>query len=152
MAGLSYLIDTNILLRLVKSNDPEFAGLRRVVHILKERGERLCYLPQNIVEFWNVCTRPANRNGYGLSLAETDERAQRIERAFTLLPDSELIHDEWRRLVVREAVSGAQVHDARLVAAMYVHQVEHLLTLNVRDFTRYRSITVLHPQTVIESR
>jgi hypothetical protein len=79
---------------------------------------------------------------------EADERAQRVERAFVLLPDNELIHPEWRRLVLGHAVSGAQVHDARLVAAMHVHGVTHVLTLNVRDFMRYPGITVVHPQTV----
>jgi hypothetical protein len=47
------------------------------------------------------------------------------------------------------AVSGAQVHDARLVAAMHVHGVRHLLTLNVRDFARHLGITVVHPQTLL---
>jgi predicted nucleic acid-binding protein len=150
MAGVSYLADTNILLRLIKSNDPEFPLARGAIRTLKARGERVCYVPQNIVEFWNVCTRPADRNGYGLSPKEADERAQRLERAFTLLPDNELIHHEWRRLVLAYAVSGAQVHDARLVAAMHVHGVAHLLTLNVRDFTRYPGITIVHPQTILE--
>ena len=63
MPGLLYLADTNILLRLIKSNDPEFPLVRRAVHALKARGERLCYVPQNIVEFWNVCTRPPDRIG-----------------------------------------------------------------------------------------
>ena len=149
MPGLLYLADTNILLRLIKSNDPEFLLVRRAVHALKAGGERLCYVPQNIVEFWNVCTRPPDRNGYGLLPREADERAQRVERAFTLLPEKELIHPEWRRLVLGHAVSGAQVHDARLVAAMHVHGVTHLLTLNVRDFARYPGITVVHPQTLL---
>jgi predicted nucleic acid-binding protein len=150
MAGLLYLVDTNILLRLIKSNDPEFPLVRRAVQTLKARGERLCYVPQNIVEFWNVCTRPSGRNGYGLAPTEADERARRVERAFTLLPDNELIHAEWRRLVLAQSVSGAQVHDARLVASMHVHGIAHLLTLNIRDFTRYSGITVVHPQTTLE--
>jgi len=77
-----------------------------------------------------ACTRPADRNGYGLSPLEANQRATRIERVFTLLPDNENIHPEWRRLVVACSVSGTQVHDARLVAAMRVHGVSHLLTLN----------------------
>jgi len=100
MASTSYLADTNVLLRLSKSNDPEFPLVRSAVRALKASGERLCYTPQNIVEFWNACTRPADRNGYGLSPLEADQRATRIERAFTLLPENEHIYSEWRRLVV----------------------------------------------------
>ena len=56
-----YLADTNILLRLMKSNDPEFRLVRSVVHVVAGRGDRLCYTPQNMVEFWNACTRPADQ-------------------------------------------------------------------------------------------
>ena len=48
--------------------------------------------------------------------------------------------------MVAHAVSGVQVHDARLVAAMHVHAVTHLLTLNDRDFTRYPDITAVNPR------
>ena len=34
-------------------------------------------------------------------------------------------------------VSGVQVHDARLVAAMVSHGVRHILTFNTADFNRY---------------
>jgi hypothetical protein len=39
--------------------------------------------------------------------------------------------------------SGVQVHDTRLVAAMLVHGVRHIFTLNVADFSRYGEITVV---------
>lgn len=148
MAGQMYLADTNVLLRLVNSHDPEFPVVRRAVRILKDRGERLGHVPQNLFEFWNVCTRPRGRNGYGLSPQQTNERIRRIERAFSLWPDNERILPEWRSLVLVHAVLGAQVHDARLVAAMRVHGVGYLLTLNVDDFKRYSGILVVHPRTV----
>ena len=79
-------------------------------------------------------------------MAETDRRARVIERLFVLLPDRPEIHAEWRSLVLAYAVSGVQVHDARLVAAMRVHGLERLLTFNVGDFNRYPGITAVHPQ------
>ena len=46
---------------------------------------------------------------------------------------------------------GVQVHDARLVAAMLVHGIPNLLTLNVTDFARYADvITAVHPRSFIE--
>jgi predicted nucleic acid-binding protein len=45
-------------------------------------------------------------------------------------------------------VSGVQVHDARLVAAMRVHGVKSILTFNDRDFTRYTDIDAVHPRSV----
>ena len=90
-------------------------------------------------------TRPRERNGFGLSTAEANAQAALLESRFTLLPDNMRIHPAWRELVVSHSVSGVQVHDARLVAAMRVHGISHLLTLNRTDFLRYRDITVVDP-------
>lgn len=142
------LVDTKILLRPVNPADPEYAIVRSAADALVARGDRLCFVSQNLVEFWSVCTRPARKNGFGLTGAETDVRAKLIERKFLFLPDSDRVHAEWRRLVVSFSVAGVQVHDARLVAAMLAHGVSHLLTLNNRDFARYAGISVVHPRDV----
>lgn len=109
---------------------------------LAEAGAVLNYTHQNIAEFWSVATRPADRNGFGLSPVDADREIRAIEKGMVLLPDSEAIYHEWRRLVVVHAVSGVQVHDARLAAAMKTHVVTHLLTLNTERFqalsTRHR--------------
>jgi predicted nucleic acid-binding protein len=146
---LTVLLDTNILLRVLEPSDPEYALVREAVKALTVRGESLCFTSQNLVEFWSVCTRPVSKNGFGLNLAQTDERATLIERRFRLLPDNERVHAEWRRLVVAHSVAGVQVHDARLIAAMLAHGVPQLLTLNDRDFGRYSGISVVHPRDVV---
>ncbi len=143
---MRYLADSNILLRIVKPDDRDYALVRSALEALWSHGEEICYTPQNLAEFWNVCTRPAEKNGFSLTTEEADQRAQIIERTFTLLPDSEHVHQEWRRLVVAHSVKGAQVYDARLVAAMKAHGITHLLTLNARDFARYSEITAIPPQ------
>jgi len=45
-------------------------------------------------------------------------------------------------------VSGIQVHDARIVAAMLVHQVQAILTFDLDDFKRYPGIVVIHPNAI----
>jgi predicted nucleic acid-binding protein len=143
------LIDTNILLRFLEPSDPEYGLVREAVESLTARGESLCFASQNLVEFWNVCTRPISKNGLGLTPAQTDERATLIESRFRLFPDNERVHSEWRRLVFAHSVAGVQVHDARLVAAMMVHGVSRLLTLNDRDFGRYSGISAVHPRDIV---
>ena len=140
------LLDTNILLRLLNPNDAEYALVRSAIDALAARGNQLCFVPQNLVEFWNVCTRPAGKNGFGLSAAEAGERAKVIESKFLLLADIGRVHAEWRRLAVSYSVVGVQVHDARIAAAMLAHGVTHLLTLNDADFARYPFISVIHPR------
>jgi len=147
----AHLIDTNILLRITRRDDPDHAIVDVALARLAEAGTVLYYTHQNIAEFWNVATRPADRNGFGLTPADADREVRAIEKGMVLLPDSEAIYHEWRRLVVAHAVSGVQVHDTRLAAAMKIHAVTHLLTLNTDDFKRYPHITAVHPGTLAYS-
>ena len=151
MAARPHLLDTNILLRLTKRDDPAHGLVTAAIDRLLEAGAELCYTPQNLVEFWNVCTRPQDKNGFGLSVAQADHQATLIESRFRVLPESERIHREWRRLIVAHAVRGVQVHDARLVAAMRTHGCEHILTFNDVDFVRYPEIVAVQPMRLLES-
>jgi hypothetical protein len=85
------------------------------------QGTRLCYTSQTLGEFGNASTRPLDKNGFGLSVVETDLLARVIERDFEFLPDSREVHDRWRPLLVTLNIQGVHVHDARLAASMYVH-------------------------------
>jgi predicted nucleic acid-binding protein len=143
---MPYLADTNILLRLISPSDPNHPLASSALYSLLGRGERVGYTSQNLVELWNVCTRPTTaRGGFGLSVEQTDRRARIIETYLTFLPSCEAVHLEWRRLVVHYGVSGVQVHDTRLVAAMLVHGVSHILTFNTDDFRRFSEIIAVHP-------
>jgi predicted nucleic acid-binding protein len=121
MAGTPYLVDSNVLLRRVKPDHSKYPTMVSATDAILRRDGILCYTSQNVAEFWNACTRPADRNGYGLSPEGTNRRARIFEEQLRLLPDNLAIHEEWRRILVTHNVSGAQVHDARLVAAMHVH-------------------------------
>ena len=134
-----YLVDTNLLLRFAVRSDPRHGLARTAVRKLRGQGHTLQTNSQNCIEFWNVATRPADRNGLGLTPAEADRLLRLIERLFPRLPDAPALYTEWRRLVVTFAVSGVQVHDARLVAVMKVNGISRVLTFNVQDFVRYAS-------------
>lgn len=110
MAGIAYLVDSNILIRWVKPDDRHYALVSSTIEELVQQGCRLCYTSQNLAKFWNACTRPVERNGFGLSIAEADSRATAIENGLDFLPDSAATHQEWWRLVVEAKVSGVQVH------------------------------------------
>ena len=132
-----YLVDTNVLLGFSYWTDPRYPIVRPAVRELLTKGHELQTTSQNFAEFWNVSTRPTDRNGFGRTPFETNQLLQRLERLFPLLPDSPDVYPVWRRLVVDHRVSGVQVHDARLVAAMVSHGVRHILTFNTADFNRY---------------
>lgn len=139
------LLDTNILLRSSKSDDTQYAVIGRALRSLLGQRVRLCYTSQTLGEFWNASTRPVDKNGFGLSVAETDRLACVIERDFEFLSDSREVHERWRSLLVAHGIQGVQVHDARLAASMYVHGVGRLMTINVRDFRRFDGLRIVHP-------
>jgi predicted nucleic acid-binding protein len=143
-----FLVDTNVLLRLIQQSHAMHADARRAATNLTRQGNQLSIIAQNLIEFWAVATRPTSSNGLALSLTETAAHIKLFQQTFTLLPDTADIFPEWQRLVELHAVSGRQVHDARLVAAMKVHNVTHLLTFNTDDFKRFSEITVVNPQNI----
>ncbi len=145
MAIDACVVDTNILLRITRRSDPQHQLVTLALAQLARQGTTLHYTHQNIAELWNVMTRPVGRNGLGLSVNEAETEVRAIERGMTLLPDSEAVYQEWRKIIFQYGVLGVQVHDARLAAAMYVHRVPHILTLNVTDFNRFPGLTPVHP-------
>jgi hypothetical protein len=88
MAEIPYLVDSNILLRWVKPDHSDYPIIISAIDSILQKGGALCYTSQNLGEFWNACTRPPDRNGYGLSPQETDRRAKLFEEKLRLLPDS----------------------------------------------------------------
>jgi predicted nucleic acid-binding protein len=147
---LDYLADTNILLRFAQRTHPLHAVTRHAVRTLRANGDTIHATIQNFVEFWNVATRPVSRNGFGLTPDDTDHLLRLVERLFPRLPDAPGLYPEWRRLVVQYRVSGVQVHDARLVAAMNSSTITHILTFNTVDFARYASegIVAIDPASI----
>ena len=83
------------------------------------------------------------RNEFTLSSSVTRLSLTTIVAA-TVLPETPELFLKWRDLVLTYEVSGAKVHDARLVAAMRVYGVKHILTFNHKDFARYVDVEAVH--------
>jgi len=146
---VKWLADTNILLRSVQTSHPMYGDASRAVDVLLDRSDELCVIAQNLIEFWSVATRPMANNGLDFSIARTIQEVAKLKTVFVVLPDTANILPEWERLVVNHQVLGKQVYDARLVAAMSVHHVTHLLTFNTDDFKRFTTITAVNPQSIL---
>src|ERR1019366_4103185 len=119
------------------------------VSMLIRQKDAVFFCSQNIAEFWNVATRPADRNGLGLSHEEVLQEVSSIEKLLTLLPDIPAIYAAWKEIVSDHKVQGVRVYDARLVATMNVYAVENVLTFNAVDFKRYSNIAALHPSSIL---
>ncbi|HXG91093.1 MAG TPA: type II toxin-antitoxin system VapC family toxin [Blastocatellia bacterium] len=146
---MSYAIDTNVLARSVEADHPMQGQALDAIAALVRAGESVCVLAQNFYEFWVIATRPREQNGLGVGVAEAEAFLARFESTFRLKADTAAIYSEWRRIVKHYSVKGKQAHDARIVAAMKVHAITHLLTFNSGDFKRYPEITAAEPKDII---
>lgn len=145
---MAYLPDTSVILRLNEPSNPLCEIVENCLDKLGRGGEKLVVVPQILVEFWVVATRPKDVNGLGLTVGEAERTLENLQKIFTVLPDEARIFDEWKRLVVKHKVRGKPAHDARIVAAMTAHKIENVLTLNPSDFKRYAEIKTVRPQDV----
>jgi predicted nucleic acid-binding protein len=140
------LLDTGILLRLLDRADPQHSDIRQALRTLQARGEDLVTSPQNVAEFWNVCTCPeaalASRCRKQIAASGSSSGSSGY---FPIARPPTRFGGSWW---CNTGVQGVQVHDARLVAWMQVHGMTHLLTLNASDFSRYPSINAWTPQDV----
>ncbi len=142
---MSVFVDSNVLLRTADPGDPKHEIAVKAISDQIESGETLVITPQIAAEFWNVATRPVDNNGLGMSADETRDEMTRLEGFFSVLDESADVYTEWKRLVVSHGVTGVQVHDTRLVAAMNVCGVTQMLTFIAPDFKRFTGIRVLTP-------
>lgn len=145
---MSTLVDTNVLLRLVEPNHPMHINVLDALDNLRRGGETLCIVPQNLIEFWAVATRPRASNGLEMSFDEAMNELTSLKYLFVLLPGESTLFAEWERLISLHRTMGKQVHDARIVAAMNAHGIKHLLTFNLVDFKRYADIVAIDPRRV----
>ena len=143
------LVDTNILLRSAQPNHPLSSQATYAVSKLLRQRDSVFFCAQNIAEFGNVATRPADRNGLGFSPEEALNEITSVEDSLSLLPNVPTIYPAWKRLVYDYSVQGVKVYDARLVAIMKVYDVESILSFNTADFKRYDGIAALDPASLL---
>ncbi|MBW4666274.1 MAG: hypothetical protein KME60_02230 [Cyanomargarita calcarea GSE-NOS-MK-12-04C] len=98
---MTYLVDTNVLLRLAQNTDPLHPPARSAYVALEAEDKTLKIVPQTIIEFWVVATRPVSVNGFGFSIAQVSYEIGLMKQLFILQPDTSAIFTEWEKLVVK---------------------------------------------------
>ena len=88
---MAYLLDTNVISRLVNSGDQLHATAQNAVESLIRRGESLYITPQNLIEFRVIATRPTDANGLGWSATDAETWIARFEARFGLLTENDQI-------------------------------------------------------------
>jgi predicted nucleic acid-binding protein len=145
------LIDTNILVRTVDRDDPQYGLCLQALQIVMRSDDDPVICAQVLIEFWSVVTRPRAVNGMGLSASQAERYIEQTLRSFPCVIEPPDMADHWRDVVVRYDVTGKQAHDARLIALMNAHGINRLMTLNTAHFARYHEVESVSPSDVIRS-
>lgn len=145
---MALLPDTSVIVRLYDDTNPISEIVGGCLNKLRDSGEELVIVPQVLVEFWAVATRPKEVNGLGMSIDVAERELESLQKLFTVLNENETIFYEWKELVVKYKIRGKPTHDARIVAAMITHKIENILTLNPGDFKRFTEIKAIKPQDI----
>lgn len=143
------LVDTSVLIRTLQPHHPLFPMAESAIRLLPEQGTELHIVAQTLIELWVVATRPAERNGLGMSTAHAAAELERIKGMFRFLPETAAIYPAWEDLVIQYRVAGKPAHDARLVAAMQAHGLAAILTFDKTGFARFQGVEVVHPAAVV---
>jgi predicted nucleic acid-binding protein len=143
---MAYLADTNVMWRRFDPADPRYPEIKAALDKLLLAGEIVYITAQNLIEYQALATRPTDANGLGLTRAEANAKALVMECFYPLLPENAAIYPLWRGLMNTHEANGKAVHDARLVAVMLSHGVNHILTTNVAHFRRFAEIIVVAPK------
>lgn len=146
---MDWLIDTSIITRTIHVGSALQPLAIDALARLRIKDETLCIVPQNLIEFWAVATRPATANGLRLSIEEAENELAEIKRHFVLKAEDQTIFQNWEQVVKAYRVSGKTTHDARIIAQMQTHNITNLLTFNIADFQRYaQMVSVFAPSDI----
>jgi predicted nucleic acid-binding protein len=143
-------LDTNILCRLAKADDPHHETAKRAVQeaIKRDGGERPVFNAQVEREFLSVASRKAEENGLGMQPKDAVEMLDSFRNFCEFRNDPPSVHQRTKELIVTFSISGKQVHDAAIAASAEAHGGK-LLTFNQEHFQRFHEkgiVALLDPQ------
>lgn len=103
---MSHSVDTSIIGRGSEPAHSLHTVAVDAVTDLRARNEPLHLARQNLIEYRNVATRPAEKNGLGKNVAQADASLSVLERNFDILPDTDAIYFIWRETDRRQGRIG----------------------------------------------
>jgi predicted nucleic acid-binding protein len=131
------MLDTNVLL---SATDALRHGHKQALQVLgqwPDSGTALFLSPQVVREYLTVATRPVDCNGLGMPVSVALDNVRLLCKRTALLVEDDVVCKRLLGLLADVECAGRQIHDANIVATMLVHKVPMVVTMNLRDFSRF---------------
>ena len=133
------LIDSNIIIYAINADSPKY---KRAQEFLKQ-NTNLQITQQNILEALKVLTH--SKFSSPMKTEDAIKAITNITDALTLITPNLTSLYLALALIETNNLSGNRIFDAYLAATALSNDIKELATDNVKDFKKFREITVINP-------
>lgn len=137
-------VDTNVLISMDITTAPQHQAALNIVQRYRHSGSELWISRQILREYLANVTRP-QKFANPLSAKTATDRVRDFLAWFNIAEDDFQVTIRLLALLEQIPMGWKQVHDANIVATMQVYHIRHLLTHNVKDFSRFAHLITIVP-------
>jgi predicted nucleic acid-binding protein len=139
-------IDANILVYAVNVDAPQYAASRTLLEAALDPAVALYVTSQILCEFYSLITNPKR-----VPLAWSSAEAVQLIQALLDLPGLHVLAVPAKavtglmELLKRHPVTGGDVFDLQIIAAMQANNIQRIYTFNADDFRVFPELKVVEP-------
>ena len=137
-------VDTNVLVYALDADAPHHAASRALLEAARNGSPSLYVTSQILCEFYSIVTN-ARRVAKPRTSAEALSALGDLLAFLHVLPVPAHAVEGWMGLLRRQPVTGGDVFDLQLVAAMQANGIERIYTFNSGDFVAFSELSVVTP-------
>jgi len=138
------IVDTNVLVYALDADAPQHTASRTLLETARDRSTTLYVTSQILCEFYSIVTN-ARRVSKPRSPAEALDAVSGLLAFLDVLTIPAHTVEGWLDLLRRRPVTGGDIFDLQLVAAMQANGVQRIYTFNTDDFEAFAELSVLTP-------
>jgi predicted nucleic acid-binding protein len=138
------MVDANVLVYALDADAPQHVASRALLDVARASATTLYVTSQILCEFYSIVT-----NGRRVPKPRTPDDAVRAVSSLVgflhVLPIPARAVEGWLDLLRRHPVSGGDVFDLQIVAAMQANGIQRIYTFNSGDFEVFAELVVVIP-------
>jgi len=139
------LVDANVLVYALDADAPHHAPSRALLDAARETPSTLYVTLQVLCEFYSIVTN-ARRVPKPRPPADALSAISGLLSFLHVLPIPLHTVGEWLDLLRRRPISGGDIFDLQIVAAMKANGVQRIYTFNTEDFEVFPELAVIIPR------
>jgi uncharacterized protein len=138
------IVDTNVLIYALDTAAPQHAAARTLLEAARAETATLYVTSQILCEFYSVMTNP-RRVARPRTAADAMTVLSDMLTFLHVLPAPASTIDRLLDLLRRRPVTGSDVFDLHIIAAMQANSIGRIYTFNVADFEAFPELAVVMP-------